>query len=49
MNGNIVENLGFVVAGNLSSECGYQYPEWVIDTPDILRLTNNGYAKEKDG
>ena len=32
----------------MSGEGGCQYLEWIVDGPDILRLANNGYAKEKD-
>ena len=33
----------------VSDEGVCQYPEWIIDGPDIFfRLANNGYTKEKD-
>ena len=40
----IVEILGFVVR-ELSGEGGYQYPEQVIDMPDILRLAKQWVRK----
>jgi len=36
----VVEIMGCCVDGD--------YPNWVIDMPDIWRLENNGYTKEKD-
>ena len=35
-------------SGVMVSGGGGQYPEWMIDRPDILRLANNGYMKEID-
>jgi len=32
----------------VSDEGGCQYPEWMIDRPDILSLANDGYMKEID-
>ena len=34
--------------GMMSGEGGCQYPEWMTDSLDILRLANNGYANEKN-
>ena len=30
------------------SSGGCQYPEWMIDIPDVLRLANDGYMREID-
>ena len=38
----------FDFGGIMSGEGGCQYLEWIVDGPDILRLANNGYTKEKD-
>ena len=35
-------------SGVMVSGGGGQYPGWMIDRPDILRLGNNGYMKEID-
>ena len=34
--------------GMVSDEGGCQYPEWMIDRPDVLRLANDGYMREID-
>ena len=48
MNGYTKEILVCDCGGIMSGEGGCQYPEWIFDEPDVFRLANNGYAKEKD-